>query len=354
LIRPTGLAISLPAQALAALALPGSVVAADSVLEGPLPPLLKAALRVVTLACRDINAPALLVARPEVFTNGPALSWLRGQLGSITDHLAISDGSTLALLPGLCNHLFFVSPGDAEATARLGRLLAWAGELPGQFSSQVNTSLHFRLGSQAFAPQTIWLQARAANLPAAPEFLPFYLNPDSLDDSLHRLGLATPLSAAQLSGFRSVTYVRFTTAAAQNKLFCREIVRRMLNAITAPEHLVLLGAPACDSSSASLSSLLRGLLSCGARLPRALLPNVLIAPQPVGSALLPNETSLILPESFEFWHLPPSYYAGFKHLLLATSQPAHAALFTQSLGRAPEVLPLAPPPRGTFDGAPDA
>ncbi len=78
---------------------------------------------------RTIRFRADLRRAPEIFTHGESLAWLARKLGGARDHLAFSDGSTVRILPGMRNHVFFYAQSrlsDGEALARLERR---AGEL---------------------------------------------------------------------------------------------------------------------------------------------------------------------------------------------------------------------------------
>ena len=80
----------------------------EAVLAGRLSADLRTALLLILRVYYPSRVPVRVVARPEIFTHGDAERWLRARLDNVTQHLCISDGTTIKLLPG-CQTRFLLS-----------------------------------------------------------------------------------------------------------------------------------------------------------------------------------------------------------------------------------------------------
>ena len=109
----SGLLVSLPALELRNIALTASLFDRGALIGSRLSDPLQAAIATLDEA-QAAKAPLLFVARPEMFTDGATLDWLTARCGGIVDHLDISDGFTIKLLPGFRNHVFFYGLGRRE------------------------------------------------------------------------------------------------------------------------------------------------------------------------------------------------------------------------------------------------
>ena len=118
-------------------------------------PALRIAVELVTGICRESGFEPTFVARPEIFTHGESRAWLDKRLGGVKDHLALSDGTTIRLIPGLRNHVFLFGLGRAADGEALQRLERRAPELFGSLHSQVNTALQFGRRRETPAPIAI-------------------------------------------------------------------------------------------------------------------------------------------------------------------------------------------------------
>lgn len=143
------LVISVPARDLAAIAIPGSIFDTALLANPLLPADLRLAVDTVKSLSGGAAAPLFCVARPEMFTHGRALSWLREKIGGATDHICLSDGESAKLIPELRNHLFTYGLHSHRRAQEFKRLLRRAPELLEQFDSQVN-SFH-RVGTDSLA-----------------------------------------------------------------------------------------------------------------------------------------------------------------------------------------------------------
>ncbi len=322
-----GLVASLPARELREAVLPGSLFEPRAVLGQPISGTLRAAIRAVAAQCEAVGQRLVLIARPEIFTHGETRAWLMNALGGIEDHLSISDGSTIHLIPELRNHLFFYNPGQTRNVKALARLVERAPEIPQRIGVQVNSTISFRVGQVCYTPRPMLLQAPGFAFGGETEFRKFYLNPNSVQDSITRSEAGPPIGADFFDAFADIEYIAFTDSAANDPLFCRLVVKRILASVQQPQKLLILGAPLAqapeDNFSRMMSVLMLGLCGCGAILPRAVLHNVVIASTLVDEALfrVPNRrSSLLVHETFEFWRCPVAYYRLFERVSVAISE----------------------------------
>lgn len=351
MFESNGLVVSVPANELAEIILPGSFFNAGVLLSNVISTTLRAAVQMLCDVYAGSNRQLLFVARPEIFTNGASRVWLDERLGNIEDHLCISDGSVIHIIPGLRNHLFFYDLGLTRNVAGLKRLIARAPEIPAELASQINSAITFRAGAARCTPRPVLLQAASLSYLGDPEFYAFYLNPNSVEDSINRMRLAPPLARAALADFQSAIYVPFTERAADDADFCRHVARLIIESVQAPAQLLLLGAPLAQSRAdiavKMIALLLQGLRNCGTILPRAVLPNVVVVSTLLGSDyFMPPHppATLLMPESFPFWRCPKSYFRLFQQVELAVPVSRRrddisiSEFFAPALGAQPRLL----------------
>lgn len=349
-----GLCVSLPARELVDAKPEGALLDAEAVLSQRLSGGLRAAVLVLQDHVQTMERRLVFLRRSEMFTHGDALAWLDARLGGIEDHLSLSDGTVIHLLPGRRNHLFFYMSGEAEARAALRRFVARAPELTPQLVTQINTNLAFGKGKAKHAPRPMLLQTSSPGFAGMAAFREFYFNDCGIEDSVNRSELAGDLPPEALAPFAAITYIPFTGQACVDPAFNLYVGQRIRAALRQPEHLLLLGLPPAvgkeDTVRRMLFRLLAGLQAHGGMLPRAVLSNVMIATARVDPADLPNaQLKLVLPESFEFWRLPRASYGRFSRI--AVAMPRQRAVTSQwsgmldaALGVRPEIEWLDPPP----------
>jgi hypothetical protein len=171
------LLVSIPGSALPP-RLPGSLFAWRDLRDAVLPPDLRLAVWLVMQTAALNRTQVRFLARPEIFTGGAPRAWLDARLGTVRDHLILSDGQTLRLLPGLDNHLFFYARGRVAAEAALNRLIGLAPEIFAGLASQVNRTLSLRIGARWVRPPTLLLRSDT-NPPAEQgQQAPFFHLPD--------------------------------------------------------------------------------------------------------------------------------------------------------------------------------
>ncbi len=362
MLTSKGLVVSLPGAELRTAKLPSSFFTPDDLTGQPVSAALKAAVRAVAAACASLSAPLMLVARPEIFTNGPTRAWLETKLNGIEDHLNLSDGSVVQLIPGLRNHLFFYAAGRARGLAQFKQFIAWVPELPAQITSQFNTAFTFRCGEQQWTPEPVILAADSLSLLTQNEFDPLYLNPHAIADSVNRIALANSIPASALNQYREIEYIPFCETAAGDKEFCRLAATRIIAVASNPQCALILGAPwlqtRTEDSDSMLTALLQGLQASGEKIPRVQLQNILIAQQPLEPGLIANladKISLLMPHGFEFWRFPASYWQHFTAITVAIPRlrqhDAHplADFYAQAFTRPPQIIWTTLQQRPTID-----
>jgi hypothetical protein len=322
MIFPHGLAVSLPARELLKTPLPGNFVDADTVLELDISLRLRAAVHALKAAYEDRGAALTFIARPEIFPEGMADATMRERLGGCRDHLYLCDGTTVQLIPGLKNHLFFYEHGDPAALAAFARFVSWVPELPAQLSSQFNTAFTFWDGQTAITPLPLLLQMDTAPASGLPKALHYVFSAPG--------GVYTPALAASLrvppnapATFARGTYIPFSAAAAADPEFCRLTAQHLLRHLGRKDYLTLLGTPLPKAPGANpleaIGTVLAGLQNAGVALPAAVLRNAMFVATPpdVHTLCRPGAAfELLMPDSFEYWLLPRSFYAGFSKITL--------------------------------------
>lgn len=358
-----GLAVSLPARALAEATPEGALLDAEAVLRQRLSGGVRAAVRLLRDHVEVAGRRLVFILRPEIFTHGESLAWLNARLGEIEDHLCLSDGTVIHLLPGRRNHLFFYMSSQAKAVAALRRLAVRAPELAPQLVTQVNSCLGFGAGKTKYMPRPVLLQATSQAFAGTASLREFYFNDCGIEDSVTRSELAGDLPPDVLAPFAAITYIPFTGQGADDPAFNLYAGRRIREALRAPDRLLLLGAPLAagkeDTVPRMLTRMLGGLQAHGGVLPRAVLRNVMIATALVDPADLPDvPLELVVPEGFEFWRLPQAYYSRFARI--AVTFPRHRAVSAElramlatAFGISPEMEWLDPPPHTTHAGEDD-
>jgi len=278
-----GLAVSLPLRELRDSVLPTSIFDASAWAGAKLSPDLAAAIDLVLRFCALLGRRVAFIYRPEIFTHGETLSWLHRELAGIEDHLSISDGSAIKLVPGLQNHMFLYAPGNESHLSDFRRLTLRAPEIAPQLGLQINSAFSFRHGGQTCRPKSLLLQAQVQ--PTAPDndLRKFYLNPNALDTtSVGRSLKSAALAPGRFEHFKSLTYVPFTARAAADAPFCRMVAWMIARSVGDRQGgLLVLGCPSGsrenDPFADRVTRLLMGIQAAGIILPRAILDQVLVS-----------------------------------------------------------------------------
>ncbi len=322
----SGLLVSLPASELPNIPLTASLFGPELLFEAKLSGPLRAALEA-------IDARTLFVARPEMFSDGATLEWLTARCEGIADHLHISDGSTIKLLPGYRNHVFFYGLGRREDRDALGRLETRLPEIFAQVHSQVNTALSFRWKDKFVQPQTVVMGGRGANA-ASFELRRFFLNRHTPQDSADRT-LDFDLVEPRASRFRELHYIRLTERGLRDATCAREIAELTARLFIDPTTCAIFVAPRVATSPRErLRALAAALVDGGVHLPEATVPNFLTATEDLPAETLEAMSDvrrLIVDDVDDFWRSPPSFYETFESVTVYTRRQRHDPIAFQRM-----------------------
>lgn len=303
-----GLAISLPAGELRQATLARSVFELGELAQIPLSEGLMVALDLVVATAAALDAPLRFIARPEIFTHGDSLAWLREQLGGARDHLCMSDGSCVRLVPTLRNHVFFYDLATRSHAEALRRLFMRAPEIFAGVETQVSSGFRTRVEADRWIrPPTTLLHAGSTRVLESALLLPFVFDPRSIELSAHRcLALAEAPPPGRRETQRAA-YIPLTETALADIGFMRIVGARVARAFFDRAACVYLGLPRLPGARSSLHArvcaTLEGLRNAsGDVLPRTPANAVFL----VGGALPAEaiegvETELVLHQSAPIW-----------------------------------------------------
>jgi hypothetical protein len=344
------LAVSVPARELANVELPGSLYTADSLEAADVSLELRRALRQIeALSASSAKAP-VFIARPELFTEGATLARLREKLGSVRDHLCLSDGSTIRPIPGMRNHVFFYGLGRRSHFDALARLESRVPELFSSLESQVNSALRITHGGRSYAPPTVVLHRHRDSGFVAPDIFRFYFNRHASEDSIgHVRSAVVPGGLTQR--FAKLVYVPLTETAVADPHFMHLLSAKIERSYFDPTSCIILGLPhGPDKDStlpARLQSLFSGLQAVPGRIPRLVADNVFIATEDIDPSQmrqLADGLELLLHETFDFWRWAPQSYRVFHRIgiVVPGGRRHHVAMLSQLLklayGRTAEIV----------------
>jgi hypothetical protein len=317
------LVISVPASQLPRGTFLGSIFNVDELYRLSLP-------RDLTLAVRLIQAhyagasPLRCVVRPEMFTHGKPLAWLLEKLAGATDHLHLSDGTTLKLIPGLKNHLFVYGVQSESRRTALARLLRQAPELLGQFQSQINMVLPPAGAGSIANLETKVLMPKEPASATRIWYYGLYINPHSVIDSVDQMLSWGELDCKALPEFSQVTYLPLTSSAradlAYQRIVCGAIHETYFNSTQA---LFLRIPMHAGTVRERISEVLEALRRAGLRCPRSKAVNIFLAADDVPEATLGapgNRLQFFLHQSFEYWRYTKGLYSGAGKVTLCAHQ----------------------------------
>ena len=332
----SGLLVSLPALELPNIALTASLFGRGALFEARLSDPLRAAIATLDEA-RAAKAPLLFIARPEMFTDGASLDWLVARCRGIVDHLNISDGSTVKLLAGFRNHVFFCSLGRREDHDALGQLENRMPEIFAQLHSQVNTALSFRWRDIFVQPQTLLMTTLGGADPFGFELRRLFLSRHSPEDSAGRT-LSFALTEPSASRFQEVYYIRLTERGLGDTDCTRDLAGLAAKIFVDPGKCAIFVAPRLRDAKASshnrLRALATGLIDGGANLPHATVPNILTATEDLPAEALEAMSDfrhLIVDDTDDFWRSPASFYQTFESVTVYTRRQRHDPIAFQRM-----------------------
>lgn len=309
----TSLLVSIPGAALGALPLPGSLFAWRDLRDAPLRPELRLALLLVMDAAAAAGIRVRFLARPEMFTHGPARAWLDARIGDTQDHLVLSDGETLRALPGLRNHLLFHARGIPAQEVALARLLKLAPELFAALASQVNGALAFRLGASWIRPPLTVLRFATTPEIEPPLVAPFLCHPGEpvRAAAFCAEAAAEPPDAPPLDA--PPHHIPLSGSALADRAFVDDLARNLQRAALGDGAPILLGLPPAEGVETELADRIAGVLRALAatRLPFPHAPSwqVRFTTAPPSAAMLAGGAITLHPGT-AFWRLGADLFDG--------------------------------------------
>jgi hypothetical protein len=350
-----GLLVSLPAKELAGFSPSGSLFEDAELRDVSVSDELRSALDVARQFCSTRKMPMLFVARPEIFTHGDTLQWLKSRLGRIKDHLCISDGSAVRPIPQLRNHLFLYRLGISDNAAAFHRLAHCAPELLGSMHSQVNTCMSCGRARKAICPPSVLLQiARPKAKSASSEFYR-YRHHATLKVGIERTLKSRLPQALKSPGFHQITYVPMTETACKDRAFGKVLAGAISNSYADSKYGSIVRVPKLASTLARLEDRLEAVLQAVhphiCKLPSLSSPGVIFTTEdlnPAGLRAAGCSVDLVMHSSYEFWSHPKQYYDGFRSLDVYASrasdqdQVAFHKLLIPAFKRRPQLHRLRP------------
>ena len=314
--------LSLPGSELLGIDLPGSVFELHEILATSIAPPLRLAVELVRDEARRLGSQVICVARPALFTPGMPDHWLRQQVGPATEHLCLSDGTSIQTIASCRNAVFFYRRETSEDLIGLRRMIRRAPESHSRISVQINSC--FSIGQGAFRNRPAPNFISRATPPDHPKssLLTFFFNRDSVEDSVSRIAASGPVVPETVRGVTGTTYLPLTEIALSDQSFARAAAELLLRAFFEPQTLLILRLPSPDlaASVAILGAVLR---ATGIVIPRTQPRHILLATQDIEEThpLLDHAPlHIIVPESFDFWRHSEAFYArAIRVTVLATA-----------------------------------
>jgi len=316
---------------------------------------LRAALYVVSQHFADDTHRLPCVARPEIGTHGRSLSWLQSQVAPAQDHICLSDGSSFRPIPGLRNHLFIYGIQRLRDYENVKKFGSWAPDLFAGADSQINSLLTFPGRFGPVWPPTMFLPLLQPR-PATPSpGYGFYLNSNSIEDSVERLVALGERAVPALTDFSRVTYVPMTETALTDPGFCHLVAGLIARFYFEPQSLLLLGLPflgdPLSTPAARIAAALRAVADSHVGLPRALANNVVfLQTEPAEADAASGTMSMVAHESFGFWRYTEKFYAALADFTVVLdpkrtpSSPEDIATLRHAFGQRPVTLSKPPFP----------
>ncbi len=310
------LLISLPGVEVDRIDLPGSVVGPNEVLAAALSDDLRSAVQLVCAEAARRGLTIQCIARPELLTAATAKRQFRARMKGASQHLCLSDGSTVKLLAGTQTHVFFYRLSVQANFLALQRLCRRAPELMAQLRSQVNSYLVLGEGAHRVRPASLFLSRMNPLEHLRCTLLPFFFNRHSAEDTANRIEQADPIVAEGLIGFTRLQYVPMSETALSDRAFGRAVAELVLKACFDPATLLVLRLPfdpdGQDTLTRRMTILLPALRDGGVVIPRAGSRSILFATQDLEEdhpLLKRLPLHILVHDSFDFWRHSSGFYA---------------------------------------------
>jgi hypothetical protein len=315
------LLISVPARELQPLRVRNSIFPVDLLLAAPISEPLRNAALVVRQSALAAGTEMSVLVRPEIYTHGELLDWLRARAGDVSVHIHLSDGSTIKIVPGLSNHLFFYGGAAGRSLQALMELVERAPELGSALDSQINSAFRLCPGTAADrSPPSSILSPHSEidDGEDAPLLYSSYFNRHSVEDSLNRVmewgAIPKPVWEGQ------IRYFVATEAALLDRPLVSSLARAVETAFYGSGQRVLIALPSAGDQTGfreRAGHLISQLIATEIILPRVRSESVLLCDAEVPAEWFVDQTAqLVAHDSFPFWNHTQDYYRQFTSLEL--------------------------------------
>jgi hypothetical protein len=258
--------------------------------------------------------------RPEIFSHGKARDWLRKKLGDTRNHIGLSDGTSIKIIEGLENHVFFYELGERRRSAALQNLLAWSPEIFVHIRSQINSFQGVSLGGQLLQPPTI------VSLPKSPcpgvfsGFYEFLLHPQFLEEGARFVTEKGAVEDPIPGDAKELIYIPFTEASTCDADFSRIVAEVIVAAYFNPAQCVLLRLPGINDNipdlPAQIVATVEAIRRTGVIMPRVPARNVFLVNSDLPESFFHahRRVSFILDETFDFWRYTREFYRNLHNV----------------------------------------
>ena len=302
--------ISVPPDELKCAELPGSLFEAAQLHRMPISDALKRAAGLVATACRH---PVCLV-RPEIFTHGQARQWLNARLNGTRHHICLSDGTSVKVIEGLDNHVFFYGLGQRKGSAGLQNLSSWAPEIFSHVRSQINSFHAVVLAGRLVQPPTRLSLPRSRVPAVQPEMYRYVFNPQCPQECARLMVEAGSDPKPTLDEFKELIYIPLSESGSHDAAFSNLAARIIAAAYFDHSQCVLLRLPAANENMPDLAQqMIRTLEAIGASgivAPRVVAKNVFLLRSDPPESFFDTDRrwSFVVDHTFDFWRYTQRLY----------------------------------------------
>jgi hypothetical protein len=357
----TGLAVSLPPSELSRGSFAGSVFTKESLASAPISEEIRLAIDLLAALCVERDVPLRFVARPEIYCEGDTLGWLMERLDGVEDHVSLSDGTAITVIPPLRNHVFFFGLNRQADQMALGRLASRVPEFIASLASQVNTAISFHASTHTVLLPSSLIHGRIPPTTGEYELYGFYLNRLSVEDSINRIALRGLIVFDALTALSKVTYVLLTEVSLTDREFMDILACLVARTFFEPDSgLIIRLAPhkiGDDAAEQQMRDALGALQHSQIAIPRLPASNIFFATADIGDDELSTfkDIDLIVHDSSDFWRHSPQFYAMFSAVRICF-RPDHVhqrhflKLLDDLLGCTSHAIPLGFSPQSQIAG----
>jgi hypothetical protein len=219
--------------------------------------------------------------------------------------------------------VFFYNLCFRENFASLERLARRAPELISGVRTQVNSCFVLGSGITRARPESFFLGRAAPLAHGHSVLMPFFLNRDSVEDSVNRIAHLGVMATESLADFTAMLYLPLTESAMADRAFARAVAEVILQASFQPSCLLVLRLPAVHKAGNALAqgiaAILPALRDSGIVLPRINPRNIVLAMQDLEEDHPFFERfafRLLVHESFDFWRHTSGFYARAQEVMV--------------------------------------